>query len=448
MKLKDLDCQGVYDHLSECIRSDSFPQCIDDIRGYTENTDIMRKQGTLCIIYIFCGLKCDADFNNQRFDDLNALVGCDSDSDTPAERYGAFNDIKLVCDQPYLNQADLIECVRGISYDGPVMTDFVEEHTRPDSMLLDIDYLNEVLSIEIEGGSSDDIHISKIREMIDLGIRQFVLTGAPGTGKTFTIEKFSEEYNTGLNRADYFVQFHPSYDYTDFVEGIRPIQVGDDMKFVRMDGIFKSFCRKVAEMTGDDLKVFVIDEINRADLSKVFGEMMYCLEESKRGEEHRIATQYQNLKCYDRDGNPIEDDVFSDGFYIPENVIVIGSMNDIDRSVESFDFALRRRFRWIEVGSMDDMEEYKAFLLGFLKDEDLTDRLISLNEVITGETGEKCGLDKNYIIGPAYIDKDTDLEVTWKNRIEPLLKEYCRGQRKDEVDALLSACRAELLGDE
>ena len=161
------------------------------------------------------------------------------------------------------------------------------------------------------------------------------------------------------------VQFHPSFDYSDFVEGIRPAKVqGDDkMSFVRMDGVFKKFCRNVIEK-GDKNKnyYFIIDEINRADLSKVFGELMYCLEENYRGEENKIQTQYSNLDTYEmEDGVAIPlkkrkdkdkdkaKDVFEDGFYIPDNVIIIGTMNDIDRSVDTFDFALRRRFRWVNV---------------------------------------------------------------------------------------------------
>ena len=298
-------------------------------------------------------------------------------------------------------------------------------------------------------------YLSLIRKMIDEGKRQFVLTGAPGTGKTFAVNKMAEENNMkyGLtSRRDYFVQFHPSYDYVDFVEGIRPVQEGrNKMQFVKRDGIFKSFCRKVIELTnndtGEDLSdvkyFFVIDEINRADLSKVFGELMYCLEESKRGKENQIATQYQNLPTY---GIKDDEDVFRDGFYIPDNVIIVGTMNDIDRSVDTFDFALRRRFTWIEVGGLDteDTEDYKNYLkevlYGMGKSPDcifrLTERLTALNTYII-ENGAECGLDGRYIIGPAYFDKfneendfDVELNECWTSRIKPLIEEYCRGQKR------------------
>ena len=204
-------------------------------------------------------------------------------------------------------------------------------------------------------------------------IRQIIFTGAPGTGKTYIAKKIAEELVAdGLgaklpNDKEYeFVQFHPSYDYTDFVEGLRPIQqsTGSNIEFAKMDGIFKKFCREVVKLNekneenAEDSKLlyfFIIDEINRADLSKVFGELMYCLEKDKRGAENRVNTQYQNLPTYvydkkNKQTEPIDSDKdkFDDGFYIPENVVIIGTMNDIDRSVESMDFALRRRFEWKE----------------------------------------------------------------------------------------------------
>lgn len=157
-----------------------------------------------------------------------------------------------------------------------------------------------------------------------------------------------------------FVQFHPSYDYSDFVEGIRPVPSKDDtVEFRCLDGNFMSFCRyvawrnKVDKASPDRKYFFLIDEINRADLSKVLGELMFCLEASKRGPQYPVQTQYANLPTYfPKEGATPQGDyfeMFKNGFYIPENVVVIGTMNDIDRSVESMDFALRRRFTWEEV---------------------------------------------------------------------------------------------------
>lgn len=263
----------------------------------------------------------------------------------------------------------------------------------------DITFWKDVLNGQLAAPPAPTIPVSPkgedameiISESIKKSVKKCVVfTGAPGTGKTYCVEKYVEaqEGMKAFGRSEYFVQFHSSYDYTDFVEGLRPIQRDAEdaqdgksggMDFVRMDGIFKAFCRKVVvlndqsknsatqkgEPTNEstteaspksDKKTyyFVIDEINRADLGRVFGELMYCFE--KRGEEYKIATQYANLPAWKtfKKGNVvcaerIVDDCFADGFYIPENVVIIGTMNDIDRSVETFDFALRRRFDWVEI---------------------------------------------------------------------------------------------------
>ena len=153
--------------------------------------------------------------------------------------------------------------------------------------------------------------VDKLKELIGAGIKQIICHGAPGTGKTYTVEeKLGKEYGKLADEKERinFVQFHPSYDYTDFVEGLRPVVVEIEGKvethFVRMDGIFKHFCRKVVEENAKEENksknyIFIIDEINRADLAKVFGELMYLLEEGKRGEEHKIQTQYSNLPTYE-----------------------------------------------------------------------------------------------------------------------------------------------------
>lgn len=173
-----------------------------------------------------------------------------------------------------------------------------------------------------------------------------------------------------------FVQFHPSYDYSDFVDGIRPV-VNDkeEIVFRRLDGAFISFCRYVAwrneiSLTKEEKYFFLIDEINRADLSKVLGELMFCLEQDKRGRSNAVHTQYQNLSTYfPKEYREISAycSCFQNGFFVPENIVVIGTMNDIDRSVESIDFALRRRFAWKEVVVTRELLE-NAFLHGKMFD--------------------------------------------------------------------------------
>lgn len=300
--------------------------------------------------------------------------------------------------------------------------------------------------------------------------KNIIFTGAPGTGKTYSVEKYVNEQNSEQldSICSYsswyfkFVQFHGSYDYTDFVEGLRPIERGEQMVFVRMDGTFKALCREAAEAekeNGEETPIyyFVIDEINRAELSKVFGELMYCFE--KRGSDHKVQTQYHNLPTYIKKEGVIEklskdDDIFKDGFYVPENVVIIGTMNDIDRNVETFDFALRRRFDWIPIKANDFME---TSLGSMLDDEDiskdLAQRAINMNAVISGESGKRFGLNEDYHIGPAYFkdyDKnksmDENLDDIWKRNIEPILREYIRG--KNGVDKFINDCHKALMNDQ
>lgn len=296
-----------------------------------------------------------------------------------------------------------------------------------------------------------------------------IFTGAPGTGKTYCVEKYVEDKMPGFDRSEYFVQFHSSYDYTDFVEGLRPVDAGNgNMKFVRMDGIFKAFCRKVAENNklaepqektdeNTDAKelpkyYFVIDEINRADLGRVFGELMYCFE--KRGEEHKITTQYANLLTCDEKGDPIKVDCFKDGFYIPENVVIIGTMNDIDRSVETFDFALRRRFDWVEIEADTVMESSLTSMLdNRIKDETITEEqiheLTGKIAAMNSEIAKHIGLSKEFKIGPAYFKgyDGENLEDIWKHNIEPILREYVRGRQSAENDNFIDNCHKALMND-
>ena len=166
--------------------------------------------------------------------------------------------------------------------------------------------------------------------------------------------------------------------------------------------------------------VFIIDEINRGEISKSFGELFFSIDPGYRGVAGRVKTQYQNL---------IEEgDAFEDGFYVPENVYIIGTMNDIDRSVESMDFAMRRRFAWAEVTAEESMQ----MLSGIANENEIKRRMLSLNKAIL----KIRGLGEAYQIGAAYFKKieeyDGDFQKLWDFHLKGLLFEYLRGNTNAE----------------
>jgi len=248
--------------------------------------------------------------------------------------------------------------------------------------------------------------------------KAMILQGPPGVGKTFIVRKLAYALMKEIdNDRLEMVQFHQSYSYDDFVRGYRPVP-GKAGSFVLQNGVFFEFCQK-AIREPDREYVFIIDEINRGNISQIFGELLMLIEPDKRGPEYALPLAYRT-----------EDEP---AFYVPPNLYLIGLMNVADRSLAMVDYAMRRRFVFITLKPQYESELFSQWLSERGMDADLVRLIVERMTRLNQEIREDPLLGENYEIGHSFFlpkgDNFAGLDKNWYRRVVrteiiPLLKEY------------------------
>ena len=301
--------------------------------------------------------------------------------------------------------------------------------------------------------------------------KNLLLTGVSGTGKTYLAQQVARALVGNVSKPGQIEQvaFHPSYDYADFVEGLRPSGAG----FVLEPGCFKSFCGRALEQP-DQPFVFIIDDFNQGDVRTILGEVVMLLDPDYRGIEHSIKTQYHSVLASSyqaalaaRDQVALASIKFADGFFVPHNVFVIATMNEFEGRAEPLDSAVRRRFVCYELKPQDRLSMLKEANLALCaQSKEAQDKLTAahfydqaaarctrLNQAICAEPS----LGPDYQVGPAFLLKTLNylnlagevfeesvsdaLNQVWDQSLAPLLRTYLRGKSSRDLTQILLKLR-------
>lgn len=274
----------------------------------------------------------------------------------------------------------------------------------------------------------DDAHFRRILDSFGLR-KNLIIQGPPGVGKTFIANRLAWcLIGQKDSHSIEMVQFHQSYAYEDFVQGWRPNQQGG---FTLRNGVFYEFCKR-AEEEPDTPFVFIIDEINRGNLSRIFGELLMLIESDKRGPDYAIRLTYSNA---------------GERFSVPDNVYILGLMNTADRSLAMVDYALRRRFAF-ETLTPAYGQKFRDYLVNAEIDLALLDRIVQRMSDLNDCIRQDKDLGSGFELGHSYFvpDEPADADEHWylnvvDTQIEPLLREYWF-DRLGHVNQLVEKLRA------